>query len=113
MLENFFGYGIPAEPSGVIGLEIHGSFGLLRSLVVDPRHRGTGCGKALVDALESYAAHHRIESIYLLTETAEQFFSRLGYRAIDRADLPEVIEATQEISALCPDTATAMWNARF
>jgi amino-acid N-acetyltransferase len=63
MLESFFGCGRPAEPSGVIGLEIHGAFGLLRSLVVEPRYRGTGCGKALVDAVESYVAHHGIESI--------------------------------------------------
>ncbi len=111
MLGQFFGCGTAGDPCGVVGLEVHGSCGLLRSLVVKPSHRGTGCGKALVDALESYATHSGIESVYLLTETAEPFFSGLGYSAIGRADLPEVIKATQQFSSLCPDTATAMWKS--
>ena len=111
MLEGFFGCGDSNAPSGVIGLEIYGDCGLLRSLVVKPSCRSAGCGKALVAALESYAAHNGIASVYLLTETAEAFFSRLGYRVIDRADVPEAIKATREFSSLCPDTATVMWKS--
>lgn len=111
MLDGFFGCGDAREPCAVIGLEIHGDCGLLRSLVVDPGHRGSGCGKALVNALEAYASLNGIASVYLLTETAEQFFSGLGYRFISRVDLPEQIKATQEFSSLCPDTAIAMWKS--
>ena len=38
----------PRAPVGAIGLERHGSSGLLRSLVVAPSQRGRGVGGALV-----------------------------------------------------------------
>ena len=41
---------------GLIGLEVFGQVGLLRSLVVHRGRRGSGLGYALVGALEAQAA---------------------------------------------------------
>lgn len=100
--EHFFGCGPEKSPKGVVGLEIFGSDALLRSLAVEEKIRGRGCGKALVAEAERYAQRRGVHRIYLLTTTAAKFFERLGYRAISRDDAPECVRATKEFSALCP-----------
>jgi amino-acid N-acetyltransferase len=47
-------------------------------------------------------------ALYLLTTTARDFFAALGWRVVDRREVPEVIKATAEYSRLCPDSATCM-----
>ena len=105
---HFWGCGKRANPSGAVGLEIHGPFGLLRSLVVARAYRSNGCAKALVSTVESYARRRGLHSIFLLTETAEAYFASLGYQALARREVPEQIRASQEFSSLCPDSATVM-----
>jgi amino-acid N-acetyltransferase len=109
--EHFFGCGRNDEPKGVIGVELHGTVGLLRSLAVDEATRGRGCGRRLVAEAEQYAARNGVQSLYLLTTTAEVFFGRLGYLRIDRASVPEAIRQTSEFSALCPSTSAVMMKA--
>jgi len=107
-LSCFAGCGSKTSPSGVIGLEIYQHNALLRSLVVASSERGTGCGQALVAAIESFACDRGVHSLYLLTETAEHFFLRQGYAIIDRSNAPLTIRQTTEFSTLCPQSAIAM-----
>lgn len=106
--ENFLALGNEARLDGVIGLEIYGEDGLLRSLAVasDVRHRGLG--KQLVRALEHHAQAQQLKRLYLLTETAALFFSKLGFETVARALAPAAIKSTQEFSTLCPDDAVLM-----
>ena len=64
---------------GVVGLEIHESNALLRSLAVAPRHRSRGLGARMVDAIETEAQARGVTAAYLLTTTATTFFERVGY----------------------------------
>ena len=107
-LQHFLGCGDPAAPRGIVGLELLAPYGLLRSLVVAPASRNAGCAKALVRSLEDYARRQKLVSLYLLTETAEDFFLTMGYVTIDRALVPERIRETKEFSSLCPGSATVM-----
>ena len=95
---------------GVVGLEIHGSSALLRSLAVEPCHRSRGLGARLVAAIETEARARGVAALYLLTTTATSFFERVGYAAHDRAAVPPAIAATTEFSSLCPDTADCLWR---
>ena len=97
-----------AEIVGVGGLEIHGEFGLLRSVVVADRLRGQGIGKTLVDAVEASARNRGVASLLLLTETAADFFGRLGYSEIARVDVPQRIRNSAEFRDLCPQSARCM-----
>lgn len=106
--EHFVGCGTREHPKGVVGLELFTPDALLRSLVVDEHARGRGCGKVLVDAIEQYAQRLNVRNVYLLTETAERFFSKLDYRRIDRESVPESIQQCREFSELCPDSAVVM-----
>lgn len=97
-----------AEVVGIGGVEVHGSAGLLRSLVVAEPHRGTGYGRALCGELERYAESAGVSTLYLLTTTATGFFRDCGYDTIDREDAPATIRDTTEFSDLCPGSADCM-----
>ena len=54
-LQTFFASESDGEVDGVVGLELYGNVGLLRSLVVPPRRRSQGLGSALVAHAEAVA----------------------------------------------------------
>ncbi|MCB1041430.1 MAG: GNAT family N-acetyltransferase [Acidobacteria bacterium] len=93
---------------GVAGVDVCGNYALLRSVVAVPRVRGTGLGKQLVDNREDWAREQGLASLYLLTTTAETFFSRLGYAVFPREKAPKPIRDTEEFRDLCPASATFM-----
>ena len=64
--------------TGCIGLEIYGETALLRSLAVGPGWRGRGYGAQLLAAAEAHAAARGVRTLYLLTTTAERFFTAHG-----------------------------------
>lgn len=93
---------------GIVGLERHGDVGLLRSLAVRPDRRRSGLGSSLVAELERGAAGDGVETMYLLTTTAEHFFVHRGYARIERVAVPPAIRATTEFASLCPASSTVM-----
>ncbi|WP_198468703.1 arsenic resistance N-acetyltransferase ArsN2 [Acetomicrobium sp. S15 = DSM 107314] len=92
--------------AGIAGMERYGVYALLRSVVVLPRWRGCGLGRRLVDTLMSKLPE--IKRVYLLTTTANDFFSRLGFKEISWGELPEELRASKELQGACPRSATAM-----
>ena len=104
----FLGCGELQNPDGVIGLEIHEDYGLLRSLAVRGNCRGQGIGRSLVDALEALAEENKLRALYLLTTTAPDFFVRLGYQVVARDAVAAPITRTAEFTSLCPDDAIVM-----
>lgn len=97
-----------ADVVGLCGVEAHARAGLLRSLAVAPAQRGQRLGEALVAAAEAHARNGGVDSLTLLTTTAQSFFERLGYRRIDRADAPPALQATAEFARLCPSSAACL-----
>lgn len=93
---------------GVVGLEVYGEAALLRSLAVAPGRRGEGLGGRLVDAAEAHARTLGVDTLYLLTTTAADFFAARGFAVTDRAAVPEAIAGTHEFAALCPASAVCM-----
>lgn len=93
---------------GVIGLEPCGKAALLRSLAVAASYRGQGLAKALYGRMSAYARLKGAQELYLLTTTAASYFSGLGFKKVDRKDVPAQIRATEEFRSLCPDTAVCM-----
>lgn len=90
------------------GLEVYDRAALIRSVAVDPEHRGAGFGSFIVSALEARARSDGASWAYLLTETAEGFFRRLGYHRCRRATVPEAVHRSAEFSDICPTSATCM-----
>jgi amino-acid N-acetyltransferase len=107
-LNHFFGSGTKEEPEGIVGLELFGNVGLLRSLAVVSSRQRAGLGSKLVAHAEEYARNHGVTSLYLLTVTAEDFFIHRGYQRCRREDAPSAIKETKEFSEICPVSSAFM-----
>lgn len=107
-LKHFLAGRLNGGLAGIVGLEPHGSEGLIRSLVVRRSQRGAGLGRALLVEAEHRAGSIGVRTLYLLTNTAQSYFHRLGYRDTPRDEAPASIRSTAEFSALCPDDAAFM-----
>lgn len=103
-----FGRRADTKLVGVIGLELYGPEALLRSLAVSPSHRNRGIGKSLMAFAETHAASHGVQSMFLLTTSAEPFFSKLGYAVASRDEAPPSVRDTAQFSGLCPSSSTFM-----
>jgi amino-acid N-acetyltransferase len=93
---------------GVIGMEQYGEYGLLRSMATDPVYRNNGIASSLVAELLKYGKRLGLKEIYLLTETAENYFTKKGFQKINREETPAAIKQSAEFSHLCPSSAVVM-----
>ena len=76
--------------------------------MVAPERRGTGLGRKIVAAAESLARETGISDLYLITETAVDWFPRLGYERVDRPAAVAAVGESIEFTTLCRDTGIPM-----
>ena len=93
---------------GSIGLELYENYGLLRSLAVKPEYRKMKIAASLISQVENLAGSLGIKEIYLLTETAQGYFSKDGYVVSDRSVAPASLRQSSEFSHVCLSTAIFM-----
>lgn len=93
---------------GVAGVEKFGRFGLLRSVAVAEERQGRGLGQLLTRNRIDWSREQGIDSLYLLTTTAPEFFARQGFREISRLAVPIEIRTCHEFASICPDSSTVM-----
>jgi len=94
--------------TGTVGLDIFDDCALLRSVSIVADARGKGYGKILNEQIEVFAKESGINCMYLITNTAKDFFERQGYCVIDRATAPDAIKQTGQFTGLCPSSAAVM-----
>lgn len=81
----------------------------LRSLAVEPAHRGSGLGSLLVARGIALAAERGVSEVHAVTETAESFFVGLGFERTGTRDaLPAAIRDTPMVSDACAASAVAL-----
>jgi N-acetylglutamate synthase-like GNAT family acetyltransferase/predicted phosphodiesterase len=93
---------------GCAAVERYGPAGLLRSVAVTASERGKGTGAALVERCLTDARRSGIETMILLTTTADHYFPRFGFEVVDRAVVPEAVRESAEFRGACPASATVM-----
>lgn len=96
---------------GAAAVEPYGDAGLLRSVVVAEPLRGTGLGRELVAAAEALARDRGIRALYLLTETAADWFPRLGYAVVPREEARAAVGDSIEFTMVCATTGVPMRRA--
>jgi amino-acid N-acetyltransferase len=93
---------------GSAALELRGPAALLRSVAVRWDLRGTGLGSRLTEAALQLSRELGVAEAYLLTETADLFFPRFGFRRIPRSEVPRSVRSSVEFTTACPASARAM-----
>lgn len=108
LLRYFWGYVAQEKMIGVVGLEPFAGVALLRSLAVDAAHRNSGIGSELVRHAERMAMQQNVHELYLLTNSAQEFFEDRGYTQVERRNAPEAIRHSREFAELCPASSMLM-----
>jgi amino-acid N-acetyltransferase len=93
---------------GTAALELYEGGALLRSVAVDEGERGGGLGHLLTERAISEADARELAAVYLLTTTAEEYFTRLGFAVVTREQVPDSVRASVEFQLACPASATGM-----
>jgi amino-acid N-acetyltransferase len=93
---------------GTGGMECFRDCALLRSISIKKDLQNKGLGRFIVGELERLAEQTGINCLYLLTTTAGDFFTKIGYETIDREAVPIEIKNTTEFFSVCPSSAIVM-----
>ncbi len=97
-----------ARMVGCGGSEAYPTVALLRSIAVDPDYQFAGIGRRLVRELLDRLSSRGIMEFYLLTETAEEFFRKRGFKRIDPDLVNPQVLASREFQGACPKSAVCM-----
>ncbi len=85
---------------GCVALEVYGDDAILRALAVDPEFRGAGYGWMLADTAVGQARWRGVRRIYLMTESASDFFAvKFGFRIVDRSTVGKQVAASDTFAA--------------
>jgi len=104
----FYGHlGSRGSLLGVVGFQETPSGALLRSLAVEPAHRGKGIGSALVGHVLALLAA-RCSRVFLYTEDGVGYFRRFGFEVTSPSSVPEEIRALPLVRDRCASRATPM-----
>jgi len=101
-------YDSSEELVGSGGLELYGDKALLRSLAVSQTIRSQSLGRQIMEDLLQQVRSKDIKEIYLLTQTAWYFFLKLGFKEVNRGEVPDEIRNSTEFSQVCPGSARVM-----
>ena len=101
----FYGIFENDKMKGIGDFETYGKCAILRSIAVPKEFRGMGYGKEVVSFVEKTAKEKQINTLYLLTTTAYQYFQKYGYQTITLDTCPPDILSSAEFSKLCPSSA--------
>lgn len=104
----FYGLKEAGELIGCAGIEQFSTNALLRSVAIHKNYAQKGLGSKLIDELVKKARGLGIKQLFLLTTTAEGFFTRKGFSKTDRNLVPESVKASKEFSEICSSNALVM-----
>lgn len=97
-----------ARVVGTAALEFYSDGALLRSVAVDVAFQGQRLGHALTEAALQLAEAHGAKAVFLLTNTAPDFFPKFGFERIARAEVPASVQESVEFRSACCASAVVM-----
>ncbi|MDN7874947.1 arsenic resistance N-acetyltransferase ArsN2 [Burkholderia aenigmatica] len=93
---------------GCGGIERYDDAALLRSIAVAEHARDAGLGQRIVSRLVAACHLLQVQSLVLLTTTAEDYFARLGFVCVARDDVPHLVRTSSQFQGVCPGSAVSM-----
>ncbi|MEA5091134.1 hypothetical protein SDC9_35173 [bioreactor metagenome] len=93
---------------GVIGLHTTGKKALLRSFAVSVSRRNCGIGLMLVQHVFEQLQQKKYENVYLLTQTAKEYFIHLGFKLIARSEMPQELLVQSGLDMACPSSSSCL-----
>ena len=75
---------------------------LLRSFAVTKKNRSQGIGKELIQTMLAVMEKKKILNVFLLTETAAEYFMKIGFHEIQRSEIPDILLSKSGLDKACP-----------
>jgi len=108
--ENIGNFVVAVEGQGLVacgGAEAFQFVALIRSVVVHPDQRRRGIGRRIVRELLDRLASRGLREFYVVTEDAEPWFRKRGFKPCDRDEVhPQILVSTEFAHA--PEDAVVM-----
>lgn len=93
---------------GVIGAIYDTSQALLRSFAVSPYKRARGIGGKLVERMLIELKMNKLQEVYLITDTAADYFRHMGFQEIQREVVPTGLLTESGLDKACPCSSRCM-----
>jgi len=94
LCENIRDFTVVEDETGILGcgaLHLYGThLAEIRSIAVWPALKKKGAGRLLIEALLEEADEHHVTGVCLFTRIPD-FFSHMGFKAVQREELPDKI----------------------
>ncbi|HKM39430.1 MAG TPA: arsenic resistance N-acetyltransferase ArsN2 [bacterium] len=106
--QHFLKLMLDGEIAAVAGLEVYDQVGLVRSVAVAQEYRHSGLGRGLIKALVNKTRFMGLKELYLVTDTAADYFYRFGFRPIDRDKVYAPVLQSEHFRSVCSRSAISM-----
>jgi len=93
---------------GVIGAHYCGTKVLLRSFAVSFERQKSGVGWTLLQEMQKKFNSKTVAAVYLLTNTAQEYFKRVGFYEISYSEIPALLLSESGLDKACPCTSQCM-----
>ncbi|WP_332628625.1 GNAT family N-acetyltransferase [Halalkalibacter flavus] len=92
---------------GTVGVEKYEESGLLRSLVLDSPIWNAKLSLEFLQLTLKYAEEQHIETVYLCAKGTNALFRQLGFREVDKEDVPETLKHSEHFKRNATEKAEA------
>jgi len=93
---------------GCVGLELLERMGIIRILAVKPDFRQEDIDRQLIEHILDYARLANLEEVYAFTSSLSPYLEELGFKVVDREELPSKIRELPDLKALYPEDALCL-----
>jgi amino-acid N-acetyltransferase len=93
---------------GMVGLEIYGDKGILRSLVLRSEGWNSKVGVELIALIISYGWRKGLKEIYLMASSSRSFFEYWGFVELAWDDVPDQLKVSSQFTEYNPSYVTVM-----
>ena len=80
----------------------------MRSVAIHPDFQKEGYGTSLVNRIIELARRKDITKLFLLTNTAEEYFKKKGFNIVLRDQVPDDMKESVEFKVLCTSSPVMM-----
>lgn len=88
---------------GCVGLELIDRMGIIRVLAVEPDFQEEDIDRQLIEHILDYARLANLEEVYAFTSSISPYLEELGFKVVDREELPARIKELPDLETLYPE----------
>jgi amino-acid N-acetyltransferase len=94
--------------AGMVGMEVYGQSGLLRSFVVERKAWNPDLGLAMFGAAMALAKRLQLQDLFLLSRSVHPLFLAMGFQPVEWDEAPREMRESEHFRQVRADAGTLM-----